>query len=422
MKTRIFRALSACILGLLLSSCQTRSMTESSDTIPPNALRIGLLAPLSGPLAGFGRGVEIAARFAAQEINAKGGVEGRPIALIVADGGCSGSVSPGAARYLLSQGVVAIVGEGCSGATIAAAQQVCVPAGIPMVSPSSTSPRITTLLGPTGLVFRTAPSDAFQGVILANKIKGASINTTSVLFVDNAYGRGLAEAFQSAYLGLGGTVNAFVPYTDGKSIGFTAEVNALFAGGVPQGVLLVTYETDGSNVTRDLKLRNPSPAPAYFGVDGNFGSTFLSNSEPTIIAGMRGTVPVPATTDPNYVTFAANYKAATRDHEAPGTYGENAYDAVYLVAYAAVAGGPTPSGIASRIRAMSRADGGSPVVINVNQWTQGVAAIKAGSDIDYQGASGKIDLDANGDPTSGTYAWWRVSGGAYVVDEIISYP
>ncbi len=422
MNKRIAPTLVPLVLGFLLLNCGGRDMDAPVESIDPNAIRIGLLAPLSGPLAGFGRGVEISARYAAQEINAAGGINGKPIAFVVADGGCSPAVAPGAARYLLGQGVVAVVGEGCSGATIAAAQQVFIPAGIPMVSPSSTSPTITSLLGPTGLVFRTAPSDAFQGVILAKKVWDSGVSDTAVLFVDNAYGRGLAEAFQAAYLARGGTVTAFVSYPDGKSIGFTDEVNALFAPGVPDGVLLVTYETDGANVTRDLKIRNPSPAPKYFGVDGNKGSAFLANAEPSIIEGMQGTVPVPPVTDPNYLAFKANYIASTRDHEAPGTYGENAYDAVYLVAYAMVAGTPTPAGIAANLRAMSRADGGAPTVINVKEWAKGSAAIMAGQDVDYNGASGKIDLDVNGDPTSGTYSWWRIQGGQYVDVETISFP
>lgn len=422
MNKRIALLLAPVILGLILFACQSRNMAAPAETIDPNAIRIGLLAPLSGPLAGFGRGVEIAARFAAQEINAAGGIDGKPIAFIVADGGCSAAVAPTAARYLLSQGVVAIIGEGCSGATIAAAQQVCIPAGVPMISPSSTSPSITTLFGSSGLIFRTAPSDAFQGVILAKKVWDSGVKTTSVLFVDNAYGRGLADAFKVAYLAKGGAVPAFVPYADGQEIGFTNEVAALFAPGVPAGVLLVTYETDGANVTRDLKLFNPLPAPKYFGVDGNKGSSFLANAEPSIIEGMQGTVPVPPVTDPNYLAFKANYIAATRDHEDPGTYGENAYDAVYLVAYAMVAGGPTSAGIKANVKAMSRTDTATPTFINTNEWAKGVAAIKAGKDLDYNGASGKIDLDANGDPTSGTYSWWRIQGGQYIEVETISFP
>jgi ABC-type branched-subunit amino acid transport system substrate-binding protein len=58
----------------------------------------------------------------------------------------------------------------------------------------------------------------------------------------------------------------------------------------------------------------------------------------------------------------------------------------------------------------------------VNEWTKGLAALKSGKDVDYNGASGKIDLDGNGDPTSGTYSWWKIQNGKYVDVETISFP
>lgn len=421
MKSTALRSLAA---SLLLLACKERDLGASASETDPNAIKIGLLSPLTGVWTPFGRSSEKAARFAALEINAAGGIDGRPIAFVLADGGCSPGLSPEGARYLLSQGVVAILGEGCSGATLAAAKDVCIPAGLPMISAGSTSPLITTELGPSGLFFRTAPSDAFQGEILAQKAWEGGMRRMAIVFADNAYGRGLAEVFKAAFERRGGAVTAFVPYPDGKSIGFTAEVDAMFAPGIPEGILLVTYEIDGANLTRDLKLRAPQPFPRVFGVDANKGPSFLANAEPTVIEGMVGTLPAAPTRDPNFQRFRQAYLAATRDGEEPDVYGENVYDAAYLLAYAMVAGGATPQGIAAQVRRLSRPDGGivPPTVINVGEWQKGVAAIRAGQDVDYQGASGKIDLDANGDPTSGTYALWRIQGGRYEIVEEISYP
>ncbi len=414
-------ALLALAATLLLLACKGDDLAASASETDPNAIKLGLLSPVTG-WAPFGVSSEKAARFAALEINAAGGLDGRPIAFILADGGCSGSIAPEGARYLLSQGVVAILGEGCSAATLAAAKAVCIPAGIPLISAGSTSPLITTELGPSGLCFRTAPSDAFQGEILARKAWEAGVTTMAVVFTDNAYGRGLAQVFKTAFQGKGGTVTAFVPYPDGKSIGFTEEVDALFAPSVPEGLLLVTYEIDGANLTRDLKLRAPLPFPRLFGVDGNKGATFLVNAEPTVIEGMVGTLPSAPTQDPNFQRFRQAYFAATRDGEEPDDYGENVYDAAYLLAYAMAAGGPTPAGIAANLPGISRPDGSTPTIINVGEWQKGVAALRAGQDVDYQGASGRIDLDANGDPSSGTYALWRIRNGKYEIVEEISFP
>ena len=127
------------------------------------------------------------------------------------------------------------MGADCSGVTTAIANNVAVPNGVTMISPSATSPALSTIAD-NGYFFRTAPSDARQGQILAEIVLERGISEVAVTFTNNDYGKGLSDSFISAYKGLGGKVSATVPHEDGKA-DYSAEVGTLDASGA--GVLAV---------------------------------------------------------------------------------------------------------------------------------------------------------------------------------------
>src|SRR5690606_6335811 len=112
--------------------------------------------------------------------------------------------------------VTAYVGAFCTGATVGAATAAGIPGGVVMISPSATAPVLTTLED-NDLMFRTTPSDAFQGVKLADLLTSKGITDVALTYVNNDYGKGLADVFVEQFTANGGTVSVNVAHEDGKA-------------------------------------------------------------------------------------------------------------------------------------------------------------------------------------------------------------
>ena len=183
-----------------------------ADTTPTDPLKIGILVPFTGDLSDFGPAFFDAAKLAAQEINAAGGVFGQDIELVDADTGTVEATGVESANTLIDvEGVSAIVGAASSGVTLPIAESVTGPAGILMISPSSTSPALT-LVADNDFLFRSTISDAAQGVVLAELAIELGFTSVCTFFVNTAYGEGLSDQFKETFESLGGTVPAAVPH------------------------------------------------------------------------------------------------------------------------------------------------------------------------------------------------------------------
>src|SRR5690606_36953230 len=135
-----------------------------------------------------------------------------------ADSTCvdSAAATAAAERLVTSDNVAAIVGADCSGVTVAVVNGVSTPHGVPTISPSATSPALTTI-DDRGYFFRTVPSDARQGEVLAEIVKERGLSNVAITYTNNDYGKGLADAFAGAFTGLGGTVAITAAHEDGKA-------------------------------------------------------------------------------------------------------------------------------------------------------------------------------------------------------------
>ncbi len=409
-------------VSTLLFSCGT-DVDEAEYTPSEDSIKLGMILPTTGALASFGLTGKNSAQLAIKEINEAGGVNGKLLDLLIKDSQLDGPTGAAAAKALSEAGAVAIIGAAASSVTLYTALNQTIADGMPIISPSSTSPVISTL-DDNNTVWRTIASDAFQGVILANLIFEDGVNSVSGIYREDAYGSGLWEAFKTTYEELGGTIMADVPYPDDKEIDFGSEVTALYANGNPGAVVLISFFTDGANITRDLASAGRSSTQLY-GVDGNFGAALLTNGAPQILLGMKGTAPVPPASTTNYQTFFNGF--TNTFGFSPDVFGESSYDAVYLAALAmAQAGESSKSAIIANLQSVSIADSANPVVINPGEFSIALTMIAADEDIDYNGASGAIDFDDNGDVTSGTYIIWEVvnNNGAleYQELEVISIP
>ncbi|MGA9521122.1 MAG: ABC transporter substrate-binding protein [Myxococcaceae bacterium] len=371
-------------------------------------IKIGALASATGELASTGLANLEAMNLAVAEINAAGGVLGRKLEIVHRDDGGDPVKAKAAAEALVTEEVKMVVGAQGSAFTLAGAE-VLSPAGIPQISPSSTSP-LLTVFEDDGYLFRACPSDAFQGKLIAQRSRIRGHQTAAVLFSGGPYGEGFANAFKQDFEAAGGTV--FSHRFETGQTSFADLLAAVFENS-PDAIVLVAYPVDGPRIVKEYITGFPDRGAFWFFgdaiavqdfVDGVGASGFTFSHEGTVPALPSGA---------RFDAFAGAYQARYGKTAGGGTYAAQAYDAVYLAALAMEQGGKAESAaIRDALRSVSA--GGTP--FGAGQFKDAVAAIKAGQDIDYDGASGPVDFDEAGD-VSAPYDIWQVKNGAIVVTE-----
>lgn len=394
MTKRLSLVLAIC-LGLLLGA------TAAAED---NPIKIGALMALTGALGPYGPSIADGAQMAADTINAAGGVLGRPIELLVRDTATSPDVGRDAASKLVEiDGVSAIIGALSSGVTLAVSS-VTIPSEVVLISPASTAPSIPAL-DDDDFVFRTVVSDAVQGVVLGRLAKLLNLSDIAIIYVNNDYGKGLADTVKETFESLGGTVSANVPYEENKP-SYRGEIDHLLSGS-PQAIVLACYPVDGNKqiveaaeagytgqflMTDGMKGEGVAPGPAC-----------ASAGEPGPIEGAYGTV------------AAAGFKAAQfeADYDAGGygpstiPYYDKAYDAMMLIALAMTRAGDTSGkAIRDNLRAVANPPG---EIIYYNEWEKAISLLEAGKEINYQGAAGLVDFKDTGD-VEGAIEIWKIEG------------
>jgi branched-chain amino acid transport system substrate-binding protein len=411
---RVAAALGVAVVGLAggLAGCGGSGSGDLSD------LRIGVLAPLTGALDDFGGPGAEAARIAGAEVNRAAedaGLDLR-VKLVVEDTGTDAQGAQEAATKLIeSDGVSAIAGPWASSEVYPTAENVAVPSGIPLLTPPSTEAAVTDIQD-DGLVARTAPSDALQAPVLARIVADALGSDATVVTANrnDAYGNGLIKAFTEAWEAGGGKVLRHVAYNpEASSLDSEA---AQIVRGNPDGWVIVdfpgTWATMGAALVRTGKW---DPART-FSADGLRSENLPNETSGAATEGMRGTAPT-SSEAPAGDAFDALWR---READRPrSTYDANNFDAVVLLALAAAAADSTdPRDIAGKLQEVSGPPGEK---YTFEALDSALAAAQNGEDIDYEGASGPIDLDDNGDPTASDYAVWVYRNGGLVdTDRIIS--
>ena len=195
-------------------------------------IKIGIVLGFTGPIESLTPHMADGAELAMKEVTESGALlGGKTVTSVRADSTCvdAAAATTAAERLITAEGVKAIMGADCSGVTTAILANVALPNGIVMISPSATSPGLSTAED-NGLFFRTAPSDARQGVVMTEILMEEGIKSVALTYTNNDYGKGLADAFQSSYEAAGGTITISAAHEDGKA-DYSAEVGALAAAG-----------------------------------------------------------------------------------------------------------------------------------------------------------------------------------------------
>ena len=371
-------------------------------------IKLGFLGGITGPIESLMPPIQAGAQLAIDEVNGAGGIgEGKMIELVVGDTTCvdATAAANAADRAVNVDGVAGIVGAMCSGATISAANNAGVPSGTVMVSPASTSPALTTL-DDNDLVFRTAPSDAFQGGVLAEAVKDRGIENVAITYVNNDYGKGFAESFQAAFEELGGTVSASEAHEDGKA-DYRAEIGNLASVGAD--ALVVLAYVDGSGGTIIQQAVEGGDFTQFVGGDGMVGDA-LGERVGAGADGMIATRPgSPA--NPGSDSFRSAAEGASLDPDA--TFAAQSYDAAMLLALAMEKTGGEKDGLSAALREVATAPG-EPIL--PGEFAKAKELIAAGTDIDYQGAAGDAEFDEAGD-VPGAYDIMVVRDGKFVAEK-----
>lgn len=395
--------------ALALSGCASTPASEYAAG--DGVLKLGGVLPLTGALA-FLSPPEIAgAELAVADINAAGGVLGKPVEWSVEDSsdGDHPEIAPASATKLLSEGVDAIVGAAASGVTRLIIDQVTKNKTV-QISMSNTAPDLTDWKD-GGYYFRTAPSDLLQGAIVGNQIVADGNENVAIIYQQTAYGEGLEAKAKAVIEAAGATVVSSLPFPEAET-NFDTIVDQTIAAGA-DSVLVISYD-EIKKIVPALQKKNFDGSKIYF-VDGNLAN-FSDQSWKGYIEGAKGTLPG-GDTDAAFKQRASDlYKTNHGEELKEFAYLAETYDAVILLALAAEqAGNDSGEAIAANMQSVST--GGE----KVTDFAAGLAAIKDGKDIDYDGFSGPIEFDDNGDPTGASIGIHQYGKeGTYTLLEVVA--
>ena len=408
------------VLGLVAAACgggQEPSAGgdggESASASADGVLTIGTLLPVTGDLAFLGPPEVAGARLAVQDINAAGGVLGKDVVLHEGDSGDTNQdiANPEVDR-LLGLKVDAIIGAASSAVSKLVIDKIT-GNNVIHFSPANTSPDFTTY-NDRGLYFRTAPSDLLQGKVLADQVAKQGNETAAVIYRQESYGQGLANSFKENFEALGGTVEPFIAYAVDTE-NFDAEIDQIVAAD-PDAIVVIGF-AESANILTTMHERGigPTDGKNVWGVDGNIGGIGKELSDPSIIAGMRGTEP---SVNLNQIAdFTARLDSAYEGGVGGVfAYGAETYDAIVIVALAAeVAGTDDPVKVAAEINGVTK-DGEK-----CTSFAECKALIEQGKNIDYDGLGGPYEFVEAGEPAAASFRIATYDGGETPNPELDEY-
>jgi branched-chain amino acid transport system substrate-binding protein len=405
-------AIAAAVVGIAACNDDDSSQRSGKNEQRKVALdlTIGDLVPLSGELADFGPPGEKAAEIAIDRINDAIDEVGadHTVKLKTADDETSDHAGVVAARKLVADGAGCIAGSWAPSVTITVARSVSIPDGVLQISPASTTDELTALED-DGLVNRTVPPDSAQGPALAEAIAddlgGAKDKTVNVGARDDPYGNAIATAFEDAWTARGGKIGKEVIY-DPDSGSFDGEAEKITAGD-PDATVIADFAQTFEKLGPALVSIGDYDPSTTWGTDGLASASLPNALGANVIQRLRGTTPG-TPDDESTRAFDELFDSTDPKDVDRHPFDAQNFDAVVLCYLAAVAAGSTDGLEMAGVVQEVSAPPGHPYT-----WTQLADAIKAlehGKEIDYQGASGPIDMNESGDATAGVYDIYEYRG------------
>ena len=368
-------------------------------------VKVGIILGFTGPIESLTPDMAASAELALKEVSDSGAfLDGSTITPVRADSTCvdAAAASAAAERLITSDGVVAIMGADCSGVTGAVLSNVAVPNGVVMISPSATSPGLTTVED-NGLFFRTSPSDARQGEILAEVLEEKGISSVAVSYTNSDYGKGLADAFEAAF---DGEITINTSHEDGKA-DYSAEIGALASAGGDVLVVLGYVDQGGKGIIQ--AAADTGAFDTFLMGDGMYGDSLVADLG-DIVEGSMGIVPWAE----GEGTDAFNALGEAAGINVSSAYTRESYDAGALIALAMAKGGEaTKEAVAANVLDVANAPGEK---ILPGELDKALKILAEGGDIDYVGAT-NVELIGPGE-AAGTYRYYTITDGDFETVDI----
>ena len=372
-------------------------------------IKVGIMLGFTGPIESLTPAMADAAELAFKEASvSKELLDGKTITPLRTDSTCvNSSIAVNNAKKLINKNVVAIMGADCSGVTGAVASNVTVPNGVVLISPSATSPRLTKL-NDNGFFFRTAPSDARGGEVLAQVTKEKGIRSVAITYTNNDYGKGMAGIYKEALKKYGIRVTTSIAHEDGKS-NYKPEVNKLsLAGG--EVLAVIGYLDQGGRGIIDQSLKSGA-FDKFVLSDGMIGSS-LTNKFGKKLNNSFGLLP--GSTSIGTSLFADFSRKNGVNATSPYT-GES-YDAAALIVLAIQAGGSSDrESIKKNMMAVANGPG---TKIYPGQLKKALKLLREGKQINYEGAT-NIEFTKVGE-TFGSFLAQDIKKGKFKTERMIS--
>ena len=374
--------------------------TMSTNTLAD--IKMGIILGFTGPIESLTPAMAASAELAFNEASDSGKLlGGQKISVERADSTCVDSAAATtAAEGLVSNGVVAIMGADCSGVTGAIATNVAVPNGVVMISPSATSHGLTDL-NDNGYFFRTAPSDARGGQILADITKDRKVKSVAITYTNNDYGKGLADVYKAAVEAHGIKVTTVAAHEDGKA-DYSAEVATLASAG-GDAVAVIGYIDQGGKGIIQASL-DSGAFDKFILSDGMIGDSLTDNFGKALNKSFGS---LPGSTGKGAGVFADVAKAGGIDSSGPYT-GES-YDAAALITLAMQAGGKADRAtIQQNVMAVANAPGKK---IYPGELGKALDLLAKGKAVNYEGSTG-VEMTDVGE-AFGSFLEKEIKGGKF---------
>ncbi len=365
-------------------------------------VKIGIILGFTGPIESLTPSMADGAELAMKEVTDSGLLlDAATVTPVRADSTCvdAGAATAAAERLVTADKVDGIMGADCSGVTGAILTNVALPNGVVMISPSATSPGLSHNDGSDNdLFFRTAPSDARQGVVMTDVLMEEGIKEVAVTYTNNDYGKGLADSFQAAFEAAGGTVTISAAHEDGKA-DYSAEVGALASAGGDRLVVAGYVDQGGSGIVR--AALDAGAFDTFHFPDGMIGAKLEENFGDEIDG---STGQHPGTDSPGAAKFTEMVGGA---FDATSPFTPESYDAAALIMLAMQAANSKDSAdYKAKVMDVANAPGEQ---IFPGELAKALQILKDGGEIDYVGATA-VELIGPGE-SAGNYRQIVVDGG-----------
>lgn len=395
-------AVVALLAGVALATAATNRQSSKSASGKTINLKIGEVVPLTGPLASFGPSFYKAGQMAVAQANAAAKAAGYPMNITIAQGdeGTSPTTAVSAARQLAAGGMNCLIGGISTGDSVAMAQAVTIPGKLTQIAPTASAAIYGTLHKKGGLTSRTIQTDAFQTLVLAHvmaqQLHGAKGKLVSVGGRNDSYGAPATAEFAAAWKKLGGLVQGPVLY-DPNASSYDSEAAQIVANN-PVAYVIEDFPETYAKVGAAL-LRTGKFSAANLYTTSGFPAQIPAGTPPEALNGAWVVQPGSPTSGKMISTYNKRYAAFPAKPKAQQPFNTNNYDATMLCILAsAAAHSSSGAAIAKKVISVSGPKGKAYSFL---QLTAAFKALKAGKDINYEGVSGSLDLNSQGDPGAG---------------------